>query len=86
MTGSFYKQNTLPDLISGEQEPPLPATIGPYKIESLFSKGGMSLLYLGLSPETKKALIVRNVFRTMRAHLRKSMTCDHDSSLHLDVL
>ncbi len=33
--------------------------IGPYKIESLFSKGGMSLLYLGLDPETKKALIIK---------------------------
>ncbi len=68
MTGSFYKQNTLPDLISGEQEPPLPATIGPYKIESLFSKGGMSLLYLGLDPETKKALIVKVLSPTYVAH------------------
>ena len=68
MTGSFYKQNTLPDLISGEQEPPLPATIGPYKIESLFSKGGMSLLYLGLDPETKKALIVKVLSPAYVAH------------------
>ena len=52
--GSFYKQNTMPDLISGEEEPPLPLMIGPYKVESLLSKGGMSLLYLGLDPQTKK--------------------------------
>ena len=50
---SFYKQNTLPDLISGEAEPQLPSTIGPYKVESLFSKGGMSLLYLGSHPDRK---------------------------------
>jgi serine/threonine protein kinase len=56
---SFYKQNTLPDLASEEKDSPLPTMIGPYKIESLFSKGGMSLLYLGLDPETKKALIVK---------------------------
>ncbi len=56
---SFYKQNTMPDLISGEENFPLPTMIGPYKIESLFSKGGMSLLYLGLDPETKKALIIK---------------------------
>ena len=60
MTGnSFYKQNTMPDLIPGDEEFPLPTMIGPYKIESLFSKGGMSLLYLGLDPEIKKALIVK---------------------------
>jgi eukaryotic-like serine/threonine-protein kinase len=56
---SFYKQNTMPDLITGEEDLPLPMMIGPYKIESLFSKGGMSLLYLGLDPEAKKALIIK---------------------------
>jgi eukaryotic-like serine/threonine-protein kinase len=60
MSGSsFYKQNTMPDLISGEEEFPLPTMIGPYKIESLFSTGGMSLLYLGLDQKTKKALIIK---------------------------
>lgn len=57
--GSFYKQNTMPDLISGEEEPPLPLMIGPYKVESLLSKGGMSLLYLGLDPQTKKTLAIK---------------------------
>lgn len=56
---AFYKQSTIPDLISTEEEFPLPTMIGPYKIESLFAKGGMSLLYLGLDPEMKKALIVK---------------------------
>ncbi len=56
---SFYKQNTMPDLITGEEEPTLPSMIGPYKIESLLTKGGMSLLYLGLDPETKKTLAIK---------------------------
>lgn len=55
---SFYKQNTLPELI-GKEEIPLPEKIGPYKIESLLNKGGMSLLYLGLDPKTKKPLAVK---------------------------
>lgn len=56
---SFYKQNTMPDLISGESEPALPTFIGPYKVESLLNKGGMSLLYLGLDPQTKKPLAIK---------------------------
>jgi serine/threonine protein kinase len=56
---SFYKQNTMPDLITGENEPELPSMIGPYKIESLLTKGGMSLLYLGLDPENKKTLAIK---------------------------
>lgn len=56
---SFYKQNTMPDLITGESETPLPVSIGPYKIESLLTKGGMSLLYLGLDTETKKPLAIK---------------------------
>ena len=56
---SFYKQNTMPELVSTESEIPMPSHIGPYKIESLFNKGGMSFLYLGLDPDTKKPLIIK---------------------------
>ncbi|MBI2742968.1 MAG: protein kinase [Chlamydiales bacterium] len=56
---TFYKQNTLPDLISSEKLPPTPERIGPYKIEGLLSKGGMSLLYLGIHPETNQTLVVK---------------------------
>ena len=55
----FYKQSTLPDLMTGTEHPSLPATIGPYKIESLLNKGGMSLLYLGLHPETKQPIAIK---------------------------
>ena len=37
----------------------LPQKIGPYKIESLLSKGGMSLLYLGLHPGTSQPLAIK---------------------------
>lgn len=57
---SFYKQSTIPHLTSEElQAPPLPEKIGPYKIEGLLSKGGMSFLYLGVLPETKETLAVK---------------------------
>lgn len=57
---SFYKQATLPDFsVENTPPPPMPAFIGPYKIESLLNKGGMSLLYLGLHPETKQPLVIK---------------------------
>lgn len=56
---SFYKQDTMPDILTREEEPEMPSMIGPYKIESLFSKGGMSLLYLGLDPEKKQPLVIK---------------------------
>ncbi|HRW57985.1 MAG TPA: serine/threonine-protein kinase [Chlamydiales bacterium] len=37
----------------------LPDFVGPYKIESLFKKGGMSLLYLAKDPTTQKPIIVK---------------------------
>lgn len=49
----FYKQNTFPDL------QPIPEKIGPYKIESLLNKGGMSLLYLGIHPTTGEPLAIK---------------------------
>ncbi|MES2345622.1 MAG: protein kinase [Chlamydiota bacterium] len=56
----FYKQSTLPGINAEEvEEPPLPQTIGPYKIESLLAKGGMSLLYLGLHPKSKQPIVVK---------------------------
>ncbi len=56
---AFYKQSTLPDLISGQETPALPQMIGPYKIESQLSQGGMSLLYLGIHPTTQKPIAVK---------------------------
>lgn len=57
---TFYKQPTLTDF-SPSEEPPstLPRQIGPYKIESLLSKGGMSILYMGLHPETRQIIAIK---------------------------
>ncbi|MGE5196241.1 MAG: protein kinase domain-containing protein [Anaerolineae bacterium] len=57
---SFYKQTTIPDFHHDEHLlSSLPQKIGPYKIEGLLSKGGMSFLYLGLHPETRQPLAVK---------------------------
>ena len=37
----------------------IPALIGPYKIESLLERGGMSILYLGTHPETKEPVTIK---------------------------
>ncbi len=56
----FYKQTTLPGIhAEAVEESPLPQKIGPYKIESLLAKGGMSLLYLGLHPKSKQPIVVK---------------------------
>ncbi|HEX2583043.1 MAG TPA: protein kinase [Chlamydiales bacterium] len=55
----FHKQNTLPDLTEGTKPGPLPKKIGPYKIESLLNKGGMSYLYLGLHPGTTQPIVIK---------------------------
>ena len=58
----FYKQNTLPAFMeeSGESESPtVPEFIGPYRVQTLLEKGGMSLLYLGTHPETQAPTTIK---------------------------
>lgn len=59
----FYKQPTFPGIYPEGAAPPLvpeiPKMIGPYKIESLLEKGGMSILYLGTHPETKEPTTIK---------------------------
>lgn len=67
----FSKQPTLVDDVEDEisaKESPLPKQIGPYLIESLLDKGGMSLLYLALHPETHEPLIVKVLSPKYLAH------------------
>jgi eukaryotic-like serine/threonine-protein kinase len=49
--------------LSGKETPPkeaaLPKKIGTYKIESLLDKGGMSLLYLGIHPDTHEPIAIK---------------------------
>lgn len=59
----FYKKTTLADVEGVEETPsplsPTPQFIGPYKIESLLEKGGMSILYLGSRPETGEPTTIK---------------------------
>lgn len=58
----FHKQNTLPGVNPEERLSvpfEIPKTIGPYKIESLLEKGGMSYVYLGTHPETKDPVTIK---------------------------
>ncbi len=61
MTGGekkFYEQKTLPSLID-EGPVEIPEKIGPFRIETLLAKGGMSLLFLGFTPETKEPRVIK---------------------------
>lgn len=60
MTGFlFNKQDTLPVLSENVFVEKCPKKIGPYNIKSLFTKGGMSLLYLGTDGKTNKPIIIK---------------------------
>ena len=57
---ALHEQPTLPHIADAPgQAVDIPPQIGPYKIESLLSKGGMSLLYLGLHPEKRIPIAVK---------------------------
>lgn len=57
---NFYKQPTLVDIHPKDLPPtPLPSQIGPYKIESLLSTGGMSLLYMGVDPQSRQIIALK---------------------------
>lgn len=60
----FHKQNTLPRSLEKSSLLPekIPEMIGPYKVESLLEKGGMSYLYLATHPETKDPITVKVLF------------------------
>lgn len=57
----FHKQSTIPPAQGGRKAEfeKTPEKIGPYTIECLLEKGGMSLLYLGTHPETKEPITIK---------------------------
>lgn len=60
MPQNFEHQTTIPDLTLDETpQLEIPKNIGPYKIESLLNKGGMSLLYLALDPKNKTPVVIK---------------------------
>ncbi len=67
----FYNQPTLPGLTPDRPvppAPPIPDIIGPYKIESLLERGGMSILYLGTHPETKEPTTIKVLLSKYLSH------------------
>lgn len=64
----FHKQPTLVDIKGEEESSELPEKIGKYKVESLLSKGGMSLVYLGIHPELKEPMILKVLSKKYVAH------------------
>lgn len=60
---NFHKQKTFPSIankFSAKEQ--LPEKIGPYKVEALLEKGGMSFLYLAIHPETKDPITIKVLF------------------------
>jgi len=51
-------QKTEPILVD-QQEVVCPSIIGPYQIEALFAKGGMSLLFLAKNPKNNQPLLIK---------------------------
>lgn len=61
-SNNFFKRPTLPPLPpnkSSDGPISIPKNIGPYSIETLLEKGGMSLLYLGTHPETHDPITIK---------------------------
>lgn len=65
---NFHRQVTLPTIASNATTPKLPEKIGPYKIETLLEKGGMSFLYLATHPETKETITIKALFPEFAAN------------------
>lgn len=58
----FHKQATspgVPESKNAKEDAAIPDFIGPYKIESLLERGGMSVLYLGTHPETEEPVTIK---------------------------
>lgn len=58
---NFHKDPTLVEFRGEEQKVAneLPRRIGGYKIESLLDRGGMTILYLGIHPETHEPIAIK---------------------------
>lgn len=60
---NFFKRSTLPplppDKSAQSSTEPIPEKIGPYHLEMLLDKGGMSILYLGTHPETHDPITIK---------------------------
>ncbi|MEI8366631.1 MAG: protein kinase [Parachlamydiaceae bacterium] len=68
----FHKRRTQPGLyeeLPGFGEPSnIPKMIGPYKIECLLETGGMSVLYLGVHPNTNEVTTIKVLLPKFLSH------------------
>jgi serine/threonine protein kinase len=69
---NFHKQYTQPgipppDILAYAAED-IPKMIGPYKIEHLLEKGGMSILYLGTHPNTREPTTIKVLLPKYLSH------------------
>lgn len=72
MTNSdFYQQPTKPNIPPEEAVSNIlriPETIGPYRVETLLEKGGMSILYLSSHPETHAPTTIKVLSPKFASH------------------
>lgn len=62
-SSNFHKQTTFPKSTGkGSNISKVPESIGPYKVEALLEKGGMSYLYLATHPETEDPITIKVLF------------------------
>lgn len=59
MSTDFHKRPTLVGAEGEDETPLIPKEIGGYRIEGLLDRGGMSVLYLGIHPETSQPLAIK---------------------------
>lgn len=59
----------------------IPRQIGPYKIETLLDKGGMSLLYLGIHPQTREPLAVKTLSSKFVSHPEMVQQFMHEAQI-----
>lgn len=67
--GDFSTRETLPYLAPTKSQQGIPGQVGPYKIESLLSSGGMSLLYLASHPKDHHPIVVKVLSPAYIAHV-----------------
>lgn len=62
-SNSFFNRPTLPplppDALVSSEPQVIPKQIGPYQIETLLDRGGMSILYLASHPETQAPITIK---------------------------
>jgi serine/threonine protein kinase len=70
---SFFTRKTIPPFPAGKGASdnaaiPLPEYIGPYKVENLLEKGGMSLLYLATHPDIPIPITIKVLLPKFLSH------------------